>query len=134
MGLHFFGPVPLMGLVEVVKGAHSSDETVDLVVSLASKLGKEPVICRDTSYGFLANRNRKANLNFIRQLLKVPYQLRKITHSLQKMMRKITGIDITLCPCCKKGRMKPLAHIPRHRGKHPHSFIRPPNALATLIG
>jgi hypothetical protein len=85
-------------------------------------------------YGFLANRNRKANLNFIRQLLKVPYQLRKITHSLQKMMLKITGIDITLCPCCKKGKMQPLTVIPRHRGKHPHSFIRPPNALATVTG
>jgi hypothetical protein len=81
-------------------------------------------------YGFLANRNRKANLNFIRQLLKVPYQLRKITRSLQKMMLKITGIDITRCPCCKKGTMQPVMVIPRHRGKHPHSFIRPPNILA----
>lgn len=86
-------------------------------------------------YGFLANRNRKANLNFIRGLLQVPSQWLKITHSLREMMLKITGIDITLCPCCKKGRMQPVADIPRHNGKHPHSFIRPPNALvASLIG
>lgn len=83
-------------------------------------------------YGFLANRNRTANLNFIRRLLKIPSQLLHITHSLQKIMLKLTGIDITLCPCCRKGRMQPVADIPRHTGKHPHSFIRPPNPLATV--
>ena len=78
-------------------------------------------------YGFLANRNRTANLSFIRRLLKLPSQLLKITHSLQKMMLKLTGIDITLCPCCKKGHMKLVAQIPRPNGKHPFNFIRPPN-------
>ena len=85
-------------------------------------------------YGFLANRNRTANLNFIRRLLKWPSPLINITHSLKEMMLKLTGIDITLCPCCRKGRMQPLADIPRHSGKHPHSFIRPPNNLAPAIG
>jgi hypothetical protein len=78
-------------------------------------------------YGFLANRNRTANLNFIRRLLKLPSQLLKITHSLQKMMLKLTGIDITRCPCCKKGKMKRVKEIPRQSGKHPYNFIRPPN-------
>lgn len=54
--MHFFNPVAMMKLVEVVRGAHTSDETVDTVVALAKKLGKEPVVCRDTSNGFLANR------------------------------------------------------------------------------
>ncbi len=81
-------------------------------------------------YGFLANRNRTANLSFIRRLLKLPSQLLKMTHSLQKMMLKLTGIDITLCPCCKKGQMKLVAEIPRHSGKHPFNFIRPPNYQA----
>jgi hypothetical protein len=85
-------------------------------------------------YGFLANRNRTTNLNFIRGLLKVPSQLVKLTNSLQKMMLKLTGIDITLCPCCMKGRMQLVAEIPRHSGKHPHNFIRPPNHLATATG
>ena len=85
-------------------------------------------------YGFLANRNRTDNLNVIRQLLKLPSQLPKMAHSLQHMMRKLTGIDITLCPCCMKGRMLPVSAIPRHSGKHPHSFIRPPNHLAPAIG
>ena len=56
IGMHFFNPVAVMKLVEVVKGASTSDDTVALVVALAQKLGKEPVVCRDTSYGFLANR------------------------------------------------------------------------------
>jgi 3-hydroxybutyryl-CoA dehydrogenase len=56
VGMHFFNPVAMMKLVEVVRGAHTSDETVETVVALARKLGKEPVVCRDTSNGFLANR------------------------------------------------------------------------------
>jgi 3-hydroxybutyryl-CoA dehydrogenase len=55
-GMHFFNPVAMMKLVEVVRGAHTSDETVAVVVAMARKLGKEPVVCRDTSNGFLANR------------------------------------------------------------------------------
>ena len=81
-------------------------------------------------YGFLANRNRTANLSFIRRLLKLPSQLLKMTHSLQKIMLKLTGIDITRCPCCKKGHMKLVAQIPRPSGKHPFNFIRPPNYQA----
>ena len=60
IGMHFFNPVSVMKLVEVVKGANSSDETVDVIAALSRKLGKEPVICRDTSYGFLANRAYEA--------------------------------------------------------------------------
>lgn len=55
-GMHFFNPVGMMKLVEVVKGSLTSDTTVRLVCDLAIKLGKEPVICSDASYGFLANR------------------------------------------------------------------------------
>lgn len=56
VGMHFFYPVAVMVLVEVVRGAHTSDETVDFTCDLARHLGKEPVVCRDVSYGFLANR------------------------------------------------------------------------------
>ncbi|MBL7204620.1 MAG: IS91 family transposase [Desulfobacteraceae bacterium] len=85
-------------------------------------------------YGFLANRDRTANLTFIRRLLKLPFKLLKINSSLQEMMLKLTGIDITLCPCCKKGKMLLVAEIPRHSGKHPYDFIRPPNYLAPVTG
>jgi len=84
-------------------------------------------------YGFLANRNRKANLNRIRRLLKLPAQLfGKIATSLKDMMLKLTGTDITKCPCCQKGRMQRVAEIPMGGGKHPYDFIRPPNYRACL--
>lgn len=56
VGMHFFNPVAVMKLVEVVKGANTSDETVDVTCHLARKLAKEPIVCRDIGYGFLANR------------------------------------------------------------------------------
>jgi hypothetical protein len=70
-------------------------------------------------YGFLANRNRTANLNSIRRLLHLPSQVLKTSRSLQEMMVKLTGIDITRCPCCLKGTMQTVAQIPRHSAKHP---------------
>lgn len=56
VGMHFFNPVAVMKLVEVVRGPLTSDETVDTTVALARKLDKEPVVCKDFSFGFLANR------------------------------------------------------------------------------
>jgi hypothetical protein len=41
---------------------------------------------------------------------------------LEEMMQKLTGIDITLCPCCKKGKMKVYAQIPRYRARAPDSL------------
>ena len=58
---------------------------------------------------------------------------KKISHSLQEMMVKLTGIDITRCPCCLKGKMQTVAQIPRHSAKHPYGFIRPPNFQACAI-
>jgi hypothetical protein len=82
-------------------------------------------------YGFLANRNRTANLTFIMRLLKAPLKLTKTTTSVQNMMRKLTGIDISRCPQCLIGKMQLVAEIPKHHsGKHPHNFIRPPNLKA----
>lgn len=56
VGMHFFNPVAVMKLVEVVGGALTSKATVNLTCALARKLGKEPVVCKDIGYGFLANR------------------------------------------------------------------------------
>jgi len=55
-GMHFFNPPQLMSLVEVVRGAKTSDETVDIVVEAAKKMGKEPVIVKKDSPGFIVNR------------------------------------------------------------------------------
>jgi len=70
-------------------------------------------------YGFLANRNRVANLNTIRLLMKVSAPVKKETTSLEKIMRKLTGTDITICPCCNKGEMQFFAEIPKGRARPP---------------
>jgi hypothetical protein len=79
-------------------------------------------------YGFLANRDRTAHLSLIQRLLKWTSQVRPVSHSLQRIMLRLTHIDITLCPRCKKGRMQKIADILCYTGKHPYQFIRPPNA------
>ena len=56
VGMHFFNPVNRMRLVEVIRGARTSDDAVDTACALVRELGKEPVVCKDVSYGFLANR------------------------------------------------------------------------------
>lgn len=55
IGMHFFNPVPLMKLVEVIRGIATSDETYAKVKSLSEQLGKTPVECND-SPGFVSNR------------------------------------------------------------------------------
>jgi len=54
-GLHFFNPVPIMKLVEVVKTIASTQSTVDVLFDFARKLGKEPILAQDTP-GFVVNR------------------------------------------------------------------------------
>ncbi len=54
-GLHFFNPVPLMKLVEVVKTIVTSQETIDTLYAFAKKLGKTPILAKDTP-GFVVNR------------------------------------------------------------------------------
>jgi 3-hydroxybutyryl-CoA dehydrogenase len=54
-GMHFMNPVPIMTLVEVVRGPRTSDKTMNAIVDLAKKLGKTPVISADRP-GFIANR------------------------------------------------------------------------------
>jgi 3-hydroxybutyryl-CoA dehydrogenase len=54
-GLHFFNPVPMMKLVEVVKTIATSQEVVDTLFAFAVKLGKEPVLAQDAP-GFIVNR------------------------------------------------------------------------------
>ena len=55
VGVHFFNPVPIMKLVEVVRGERTSDETVAAAVALARSLGKTPIVVRD-SPGFATSR------------------------------------------------------------------------------
>lgn len=55
IGVHFFNPVPVMGLIEVIRGLATSDETVKLVEDYAKALGKQVVRANDAP-GFIVNR------------------------------------------------------------------------------
>jgi len=55
-GMHFFNPAPLMRLVEVIRGFHTSDETVRTVMEITRKMGKEPVEVKKDTPGFIVNR------------------------------------------------------------------------------
>ncbi len=62
IGMHFMNPVPVMALVEVIRGIATSDETTETVLALAKELGKTPLLCRDFP-GFVANRILMPMLN-----------------------------------------------------------------------
>lgn len=79
VGLHFFNPVPLMPLVEVVRGVTTSESTMAAAMSFVRRLGKEPIEARDTS-GFIVN------------LLLVPYLLDAV-RALERGAGSVTDID-----------------------------------------
>ena len=79
LGLHFFNPVPLMKLVEVVRTITTSDETVETAFEFAKKLGKEPIRAKDSS-GFVVN------------LLLIPYMLDAI-NALESNVASVEDID-----------------------------------------
>jgi 3-hydroxybutyryl-CoA dehydrogenase len=55
IGMHFFNPVPMMALVEVIRGLQTDDATVEAVSALAKRLGKTPIVVKN-SPGFVVNR------------------------------------------------------------------------------
>jgi 3-hydroxybutyryl-CoA dehydrogenase len=79
VGLHFFNPVPLMKLVEVVKTVTTSSETFQRAFEFAKKLGKEPIAAKDNS-GFVVN------------LLLVPYLIDAI-NALESGVASVEDID-----------------------------------------
>ena len=79
VGLHFFNPVPVMKLVEVVRTILTSDSTFERAFEFARAVGKEPIACRDNS-GFVVNR------------LLVPYLLDAI-RALEEGVGSVEDID-----------------------------------------
>src|SRR5690606_40780178 len=55
IGMHFMNPVPVMKLVEIIRGYSTSDDVTNTVIELSHKLGKEPIEAKDYP-GFVANR------------------------------------------------------------------------------
>jgi 3-hydroxybutyryl-CoA dehydrogenase len=56
LNVHFFNPALVMQLVEVVRGPHTSDETVDTSIEFVRRIGRTPVLVAKETYGFIANR------------------------------------------------------------------------------
>jgi len=56
VGLHFFNPPQLMKLIEIIRGARTSDETVNTMVEVTKKMDKEPVVVKKDCAGFIVNR------------------------------------------------------------------------------
>ena len=79
VGLHFFNPVPLMRLVEVVQTITTSVDTLDRSLEFVRRIGKQPIVARDQS-GFIVNR------------LLIPYMLDAI-RALENGVGSITDID-----------------------------------------
>ena len=74
-------------------------------------------------YGFLANRCRSANLAAIRRLMALSEPSDALLTTVEGILRHLTGVDITICPCCQKGKMHLFHKIPK-------GVARPPNPLA----
>src|SRR3972149_3400798 len=55
-GMHFFNPPQLMKLTEIIRGAKTSDDTLNTIVEVTKKMGKEPVVVRKEVAGFVVNR------------------------------------------------------------------------------
>lgn len=70
-------------------------------------------------YGFLANRNRRKKLSEIRQLLGMDPPEQKEATSGEQLIKQLTGIDISVCPCCSKGKMRLVYEIPLYRARSP---------------
>ncbi len=56
VGMHFFNPVQIMKLVEIVKGEKTSDETVEVITKVSQQMRKETVLCKRDRPGFIVNR------------------------------------------------------------------------------
>ena len=86
IGLHFFSPVPIMKLVEVIRGLATSDETAEDVAAFGRSVGKEPVTAPDRP-GFIANR------------LLIPYLLDAI-RAYEEGVGTVEDIDKTMSLGC----------------------------------
>ncbi len=84
IGMHFMNPVPVMALVEVIRGIATSDETATAVESLARRLGKTPVFCNDDP-GFVSNRVLMPMINEAIEALREGVATREAIDTIMKL-------------------------------------------------
>src|ERR1700675_1528689 len=84
IGMHFMNPVPVMALVEVIRGVATSDETADAILSLARAMGKTPILCND-SPGFVSNRALLPMINEAIEALREGVATREAIDAIMKL-------------------------------------------------
>lgn len=103
IGMHFFHPVDRMQLVEVIRGAKTSDETVATIVALAKKIRKTPIVVNDCP-GFLVNRVLFPYMNEALILLEEGVPMDDVDHAATKFgmpmgpiaLQDLVGLDTSL--------------------------------------
>ena len=129
IGLHFFNPVPIMGLVEIVRGLATSDRVEEESIAFARAIGKEPIVVKD-SPGFATSRLGVAiGLEAIRMLESGVAAARDIDRAMELGYRHpmgplrltdLVGLDV---------RLAIAEHLHRELGEQ----LRPPALLRKLV-
>jgi 3-hydroxybutyryl-CoA dehydrogenase len=155
IGTHFMNPVPLMPLVEVIRGVHTDDATVAAVRSMLAKAGKDSVVVNDGS-GFVTNRVAMLTINeaifVLQEGVSTPLDIDRLFRQCfgQRMgpleTADLIGLDTILYSlevlldhfADPKYRPAPLlrqlvaaGHLGRKSGKGFHSYVLPQNGAAT---
>jgi 3-hydroxyacyl-CoA dehydrogenase/enoyl-CoA hydratase/3-hydroxybutyryl-CoA epimerase/enoyl-CoA isomerase len=100
VGMHFFNPVPVMPLVEIIQGSRTSDESVSTAVTWALKMGKTPIVVQDCP-GFLVNRILTAYTRAFLQLIEEGADFEHVDKSMEAFgwpmgpayLEDVIGID-----------------------------------------
>lgn len=107
VGMHFFNPVPVMKLVEIIPGVETSQDTVDTVIELSIKIGKEPVPAKETP-GFIVNRLLLPYINEAAHLLQEGVPAEQIDKAMMLganmpmgplALADLVGLDVCLMIC-----------------------------------
>jgi 3-hydroxybutyryl-CoA dehydrogenase len=109
VGIHFFSPVPMMQVAEVIRGMETKDATMDQAIQFVKALGKEPIVVNRDIPGFLLNRiNLPSNLEAIRMLEQGIGTIKDIDRGVRLAFGRpmgifelgdLVGLDVTLGAC-----------------------------------